>query len=145
MERCPRMWPFKSKSGEMTLKTRVHEFWKWYAKNAARFFSVIEGKGCPDLQAEVSAEVDRWLPGMAWVFGPGANGVGHSFTLSGEGVLPRQFVAEYWLSQAPKLEGWTFYASRQPSSDVRSFSLHFGGGLAFEPKELWVHLRANDD
>jgi hypothetical protein len=138
------MWPFKSKSEEMTLKSRVQGFWKWYAQHAARFHAAIEAGNCHDLQPEVSAGVDRWLPGMAWVFGPGEKGAGHSFTLSGEGVLARQIVAEYWQSQAPRLEGWTFYAARQPSSNVREFSLQFGSGFVFEPKELWVHLRAND-
>ncbi len=58
--------------------------------------------------------VNELSPGFAWVFGPGADGIGHSFTLSGEGVIHRQLLALQWLSRAPVINGWTFYAARQP-------------------------------
>lgn len=138
------MWPFRKKPAELTLKTRVAEFWRWYAANAARFFSEIEDGHCSELQPEVSDAVDRWLPSMAWVFGVGENKIGHSFTLSGEGTLPKQFIAEYWNACAPKLDGWTFYASRQPSDNVRKFSLKLDGEHTFEPQELWLHLWIDD-
>ena len=124
----------------LTLKQRVTAFWKWFVENADRFYTTIENKKCADLQPETSAAVDQWLGGMAWVYGPGENRVGLSLTLSGEAVLPKQFVAEYWASQAPRLKGWTFYSSRQPSEDE-------GGGIVlhlkdddekFKPIEFWV-------
>jgi hypothetical protein len=130
---------FRKKAAPRTLKEKVAAFWEWYAANAARFYATIEAKRCGDLQPEVSEAVDRWLGGMAWVFGPGANEQGHSFTLSGEAVLPRQFVAEYWLSKAPSLEGWTFYASRQPSREVKGFELVLEENHKFSPAELWIH------
>ena len=133
------MWPFtKTANTNPTLKQRVAEFWQWYAKNAERVYKAIENKQCSGLQPEVSEAVDRWLTGMAWVFGPGANNQGHSFTLSGEGVLPRQFVAEYWLQQAPQLPGWTFYASRQPMNEARDFTLRLDQKENFRPGEFWV-------
>lgn len=133
------MWPFtKTANTNPTLKQRVAEFWQWYAKNAERFYQTIENKRCSDLQPEVSEAVDRWLTGMAWVFGPGANNQGHSFTLSGEGILPKQFVAEYWLQRAPQLPGWTFYASRQPSDESRGFTLQLDQNEKFQPSEFWV-------
>ncbi len=130
---------FKSKSAANeppTLKTRVEKFWKWYGEVASRFYQTIESGKCSDLGNEVSAKIDELLPGFAWVFGPGENKQGHSFTLSGEGVLHRQLIALYWLERAPKLQGWTFYASRQPSNwpsgviDV--------GEKRFDPKEFWI-------
>jgi hypothetical protein len=133
------MWFSHKATREPTLKTRVDEFWEWYSRKAAEFYTAIEAKRCGELQPEVSATVDRLLPGMAWVFGPGENRAGHSFTLSGEGVLARQFVAEYWQAAAPKLHGWTFYASRQPSDNVRSFRLELDENRNFEPQELWLH------
>jgi hypothetical protein len=54
-------------------------------------------------------------------------------------------MAEYWLEHAPKLEGWTFYPARQPSNNVREFSLRLNGDMVFEPKELWLHLRVDED
>jgi len=133
------MWPFKKASNtNPTLKQRVAEFWNWYAANAERFYKTIEDKKCSDLGPEVSAVVDRWLPGMAWVFGPGENKLGHSFTLSGEGIIFKQFIAEYWLQQAPRLDGWTFYASRQASDQPKGFILRLDEKENFRPEEFWV-------
>jgi hypothetical protein len=152
------MWPFKKKqqqtqtasqaravlaTNEPTLKTNVTAFWEWFTANAERFYDTIETKKCADLTDEFSEAVDRWLPGMGWVFGPGENKIGHSFTLTGEGVLTRQFVAEYWLTQAPKLPNWTFYASRQPSDHVESFSIKIDG-QAFRAQELWIAAYVDD-
>lgn len=83
---------------------------------------------------------------MAWVYGPGENHKGHSLTLSGEGILPKQFVAEYWASQAPKLNGWTFYSSRQPSDSFGGISLCLeASGEAFKPVEFWVSPSVDTD
>jgi hypothetical protein len=123
----------------LTLKERVAWFWDWFAASADRFYATIEDKKCAELQPETSQAIDRWLPGMAWVYGPGENNTGHSLTLSGEGVLAKQFVAEYWLSQAPKLDGWTFYASRQPSDSFNGITLHLEkDGETFKPIEFWI-------
>lgn len=123
----------------LTLKERVAWFWDWFSTSADRFYATIEDKKCAELQPETSEAVDRWLPGMAWVYGPGENKTGHSLTLSGEGVLAKQFVAEYWLSQAPKLDGWTFYASRQPSDSFNGITLHLEkDDETFKPIEFWI-------
>lgn len=75
---------------------------------------------------------------MAWVFGPGEREGEESFTLSGEAILPKQFVAEYWLSRAPKLKDWIFYSSRQPSKRWNNFSFSLEGGHVFKPEEFWL-------
>lgn len=105
-------------------------------KVAPRFYQTIEAKNCPSLATEVSARVDELLPGFAWVFGPGENGDGHSFTLSGEGNPHRQLLAAFWLSQAPKLSGWTFYAARQPGP-IAGQHLEIGG-KDFDPIQFWL-------
>lgn len=139
------MWPFKKNRSqptdplppEATLKERCTAFWAWFASHAARFHEVIEQGQCASLAEEVGQAVDRWLGGMAWVFGPGEGPSQHSFTLTGEGILTRQFVAEYWLSRAPRLPNWVFYASRQPAADPHHFSLKISGE-PFDPGQLWV-------
>jgi len=103
----------KAGPGEITFKTRVELFWEWYAQVGPRFLETIEAGRCADLAGEVAGKVGELLPGFAWVFGPGANRVGHSFTLSGEGDFHRQLLTIHWQSQAPVLPGWTFYAARQ--------------------------------
>jgi hypothetical protein len=124
--------PKPAAKAEFTFKARVEEFWDWYTKSAARFYETIENKKCGDLTSEVSATIDRLLPGFAWVFGPGANGQGHSFTLTGEGDEHRQLLTRQWLSFAPRLPGWTFYDSRQPSETVE-WAINIGE-LQFDPR-----------
>jgi len=123
----------------LTLRERVAWFWEWFSSSAGRFHEAIEEGRCVELQPETSQAVDRWLPRMAWVYGPGENNVGHALTLSGEGSLPKQFVAEYWLSQAPILNDWTFYSSRQPSSSFDRVVLHVERDHeTFKPVEFWI-------
>lgn len=109
---------FGKKSAQKTFKQRVIEFWKWYPQVADRFFQTIERGQCGTLADEVSKFMDATLPRMAWVFGPGEGG-GHSFTVSGEGVVAKQLLAEYWLSRAVPIPNWTFYGSRQ-AADIEN-------------------------
>ena len=138
------MWPFRNKPSQATFKAKVADFWKWYAKNADRFYEVIENERCSQLSDEISDAVDRLAPGLAWVFGPGENKQGHSLTLSGEGQTTKQFATEYWCAQAPRLDGWTFHASRQPADEIRGFKFDIHNVGVFEPKQLWVHLWPDD-
>ncbi|MES2596841.1 MAG: hypothetical protein V4662_15970 [Verrucomicrobiota bacterium] len=130
----------------LTLKERVAWFWEWFSASAERFHDAIEARQCSDLQPETSQAIDRWLPHMAWVYGPGENRAGHSLTLSGEGSLPKQFVAEYWQSQAPKIAGWTFYASRQPSGSFDSVTLRLEKEHeTFKQIEFWLFPYVNEE
>ena len=124
------------KKGEDTFKSRVQSFWKWYAEVAPRFYETIETGKCQSLAPEVSNKVDELSPGFAWVFGPGANGKGHSFTLSGDGDIHRQLLTMFWHSQSPEIYGWTFYHARQPGS-VEGIRMEFGDRI-FDPIEFWL-------
>lgn len=75
---------FGKRHPDKSFKQRVTEFWQWYPQVAERFFETIERGQCQSLAKEVGDFMDRTLPGLAWVFGPGEQG-GHSFTVSGEG------------------------------------------------------------
>jgi hypothetical protein len=128
----------RQKPETLTFKTRVAEFWRWFAKNADRFYATIEDKRCRDLQPEVTKQMNLLTPGGgAWVFGPGANDIGHSFTFTGEGNPDQQLLAAYWLSQAPSLPGWTFYSSKQRSTDIKGYKIRFNE-LEFDPLEFWL-------
>ena len=129
---------------EPTFKTRVTRFWEWYSSAADRFYQTIESGHCGDLAPEVSEKVDELIPGFAWVFGPGANGSGHSFTLSGEGDTHRQLLAAFWLRLAPSLTGWTFYASRQPSKEPGLGHLQIGED-DFDPVAFWLTPEVNEE
>jgi hypothetical protein len=135
---------FKRKSvaaAEVSFKRRVQQFWAWFAGAAPRFYQAIADGRASDLATEVSAKVDEVILGFAWVFGPGENGQGHSFTLSGEGDLHRQLLAIYWQSQAPSLPGWKFYGARQPGS-LRGKQIAISSGK-FDPLEFWISPAVN--
>lgn len=128
---------FKKKpAAERTLKVRVEEFWSWYTEIAPRFHRTIEAGKCADLGNEVISKIDELFPGSAWVFGPGEKKGDHSFTLSGEGVVHRQLITQYWLARAPTLPGWTFYAARQPGP-IKGQIMHIGENK-FDPMEFWI-------
>jgi hypothetical protein len=75
---------------------------------------------------------------MAWVFGPGDKPGEHSFTLSGEGIEFKQMLTLHWLKQAPRIDGWKFYAERQPADNPGDFTLGLNGELVFKVMEFWV-------
>src|SRR5688572_2990151 len=103
---------------EFTFNQRAAGFWEWFA-SAGEELRSIHNEGDRDrLPAIVSPKVNEFLPGMAWVFGPGTGKGFHSFTLSGEGVMDRQILAEQWLQRSPGIENWTFHASRQPEETM---------------------------
>lgn len=127
---------------DLTFKQRVETFWKWYSAVAARFHDTIEAGKCGDLTSEMSERVHELLTGFGWVFGPGENGEGHSFTLTPEADEPRQHLAEYWLSKAPSLDGWTFYDARQPGKTQGIIRIK---GNDFGSEEVWVTPKPNEE
>ena len=117
----------KKPSGD-TFKKRVTDFWEWYPQNADRLFGMIED-GSDEIAEFMTTFMAQTLPGLAWVFGPGEPG-GHSFTVTGEGVVPKQLLAEYWQSRARQIPRWTFHASRQatPPDRLDGFAIGMRGG-----------------
>ena len=89
-------------------------FWDWFPGVADRFLEMIEAGRCQDLTTEVGDFMQNTLPHLSWVFGPGENG-GQSFTVTGEGQVAKQLLAEYWHSRKVAIPHWTFYGSRQPT------------------------------
>lgn len=136
---------FEKKRPQPTFKERVDEFWRWYPQVADRFYQAIEQGLCVSLAPEVSKFVDKTLP-LAWVFGPGENG-GHSFTMSGEGVVVKQLLAEYWLSQAPQIPRWTFHASRQPASfgQLKNFAISVNEGEQVDTERFLIKTSVDEE
>ncbi len=130
-------------TGEETFKSRVQEFWRWFVEAASHYSETIAAGACATLTTEISAKVNAMAEGLAWEFGPGAGGGGHSLTVSGEGNLHRQLLTIYWLERAPSLPGWTFYPARQAGS-IKGYRIDFGG-KRFDPAELLVTAAVNPD
>ncbi len=120
-----------SSTSEMTYKQRVEAFWGWFGTNAEQLADHINSAQADDgdeqsgITGAVTEVMSQWLPGFNYVFGVEASR-GCAFTLSPGGDLDRRFLAEYWLSRAPKMEGWRFFSSRQPGIDVE-FTIEIGG------------------
>ena len=119
-----------------TFNEKVAAFWTWFQQVAPRFYATIEEGQCAALTDETSSKVDEFFQGFAWVYGPGVGGKGHSFTLTGEGNIHRQLLTLKWLAGAPTIEGWTFYAARQPDRIEGHVMKMFE--MSFDPKEIWV-------
>lgn len=133
----------KKKSKEETFKERVTAFWQWYPQNADRLFGMIESRS-DEIAEFMSQFMERTMPGLAWVFGPGESG-GHSFTVSGEGVVPKQLLAEYWHSRAHQIPNWTFHASRQatPPQQLDEFAIAIRGGKPIDVVNFMVQTNVD--
>jgi hypothetical protein len=129
---------------ERTFKQRVEAFWEWFPTVADRFYETIESGQCSELADEVSEYMGETLPGLAWVFGPGEQG-GHSFTISGEGMVAKQLLADYWCSQQVELAGWTFYESRQPSPQLENTAIEIGGLGRVDSESLLIRTSVDED
>lgn len=132
-----RLFHRSSAAAEPTFLQRVLEFWRWFEEVAPRFYAGLEAAQRDDLTRETAEKIDELLPGFGWVYGPGADRIGHSFTLTGEGVEAMQLLSRYWLSQAPSIPGWTFYSSRQPDK-IEGTAINFGPDLEIDAKAIWV-------
>ena len=130
-------------NNEVTFKSRVQKFWRWYTEVAPRFNQTIAAGACDTLTTEISTKVNELADALAWEFGPGAGDCGHSLTVSGEGNLHRQLLTIYWLERAPSLPGWTFYPARQAGS-IKGYRIDFGG-RQFDPAELLATAAVNTD
>ncbi len=133
----------KKKPALGTFKQRVTAFWDWYPQNADRLFDMIENRS-DEIAEFMTTFMERTMPGLAWVFGPGESG-GHSFTVSGEGVVPKQLLAAYWHSRARQIPRWTFHASRQatPPSQLEGFAIGMRGGDPIDVASFLIKPTAN--
>lgn len=122
-----------------SFKQRVQSFWQWYARESQDIFDLVSHDAAPALLTDrLVPQIDRLGPGFGWVFGPGEDG-GHSLTLTPEGALSHQFLADYWRDCAPKLAGWTFFSSRQPSPAIESCGLRVGDH-ELTAHDVWIEV-----
>lgn len=115
-----------------SFKQRVQTFWSWYASHSKQIFELVDSNEAPEVLTDLLVpQIDQLGPGFGWVFGPGdtdaqGNAGGHSLTLTPEGVLSHQYLADFWREMAPELSGWTFHSSRQRSTDLDECGFRIG-------------------
>lgn len=129
-----------------TFKQGVEAFWNWFPTVADRFYETIERSACAELTDETVDFMSQHLPGLSWAFGPGEND-GHSFTVSGEGLLPKQLLAQTWLASAFEVDGWTFYSSRQPSpaAQLANLAISVGKDQQIDMESLLVQTQVDEE
>lgn len=136
---------WKKKRPSLTFKQRVQAFWNWFPGNGERIRALIDSQKHNELTSMVSKFMEETLPHMAWCFGPGERG-GHSFTLSGEGIVVKQLLAENWLSQAVEVPGWTFHGSRQPTppAELKGMAISFEKGVNIDVEHFLVKPQVDE-
>lgn len=101
-------------SRSTTFKQRVLEFWNWFESIAPECEASLASDDPKFIVDKVTRYMSKHLPTLSWALGSNASGT-LSFTLTGEGIVPKQVLTDFWLSQAIDRPGWEFHASRQPT------------------------------
>lgn len=135
-------WGKKSVSApnSNTFKMRIEEFWRWFSANAEHFHTELSRNASEKIVPAVEKKLNELLPDMAWVFGPGESENVHSFTLTGEGFMPKQLLACHWQQAAPVLQGWNFYPAKQPTPPERleGIAIQLRGGKQLDADKLVI-------
>lgn len=125
-----------------SFKVRVERFWGWFSANEARFRDAIAAQQLGPISDEISAEIGR-LGGLVWVAGRAGEGQDCSLTITGEGSNYRFFLADYCISLAPNIPGWTFFNARQAGS-LEQMALCMGD-LTIAATEIWLTPGLNEE
>lgn len=127
-------------SNPNSFKMRTQEFWNWFTANASHFHAELSRNACDQIVPDVESKLNELFPDMAWVFGPGESETAHSFTLTGEGFMPKQLLACQWHQMAPDLPGWNFYPAKQPTSPERlkGIAIQLRGGKQLDADKLVI-------
>lgn len=122
------------KGREETFKDRVESFWRWFRTIADRLDAELKARKTVVSAEEISSRVEKLGPGFAWEVGP--DGQGNCLTLSGEGDMHRQLLAQYCVQRAPEIRNWRFYPARQPDP-MKGLELVLGE-KRFNGKQIWI-------
>lgn len=139
------LWKKKQKP----YRERVADFWEWFPTIADDIASHFENDESDQVVPVVQKQMNSLMPGLSWVFGPGPGGSanGHSFTMTGEGQIAGQLLAEFWLSQQVEIPRWTFYGSRQPSSEefLQSMAIGFGDNEQVDAETFLIRTEVDEE
>ena len=128
-----------------TFREGVMEFWKWFPTVAKQYAELLDSQQSEEVVAAVTEKVGDLMPGMCWVFG--REDSGHSFTLTGEGQLAKQLLAEFWLTRAVDVPGWQFFGSKQPTpvEQADSFAIRVGPDADVDCSGFVVRTDVDED
>lgn len=135
--------PAQTETMEMSFKQRVNVFWNWFGEHAEALSELVSSQQHQQAFELISPQVESLGPGFGWNFGPGESS-GQSLTLSPNGLVGHQLLANYWLARAPKFSGWTFYSSKQRSANGEAFALQVGD-QRIETKDIQIEFTPDDE
>src|SRR4051794_11420404 len=99
---------------EQPIEQRLDAFWAWGAGAKDGIAADIPRGTGGERAAEISAEVNRVHPSLAWELGKGATSE-HAFVVSCEGNPEIRPIALRWAAAAPPPDPtWEYHPSRQP-------------------------------
>ena len=99
---------------EQPIEQRLQAFWAWWAGAKDGIAADIPRGTVAGRAAEISAEVNRVHPSLAWELGKGATAE-HAFVVSCEGNPEIRPIALRWAAAAPPPDAtWEYHPSRQP-------------------------------
>ncbi|MGG9962693.1 hypothetical protein [Ferruginibacter sp. SUN106] len=114
------------------LDFQITEFWNWFAKNSNGFDPSNFDKG---LMKELDHKIVNWE--LSWEIGPGFTKE-YSLTLSPNGNINLLAQTNNIIDQAPMLDAWEFYSSKQPKQNWQRAKL-IDKGLEFEATD-WTYI-----
>ncbi len=97
----------------------VKQFWDWFGANAKAIAADVENSIWPK---EIDDRLLNLAPGLSWEIGPGKI---RPWQLVISPNLDRKLreTARAIVAEAPELDGWEFYSSRQPKDWKYEFEL----------------------
>ena len=114
---------------ELPIEQRLEGFWAWWAGAKDSIAADIPRGTVGSRAAEISEQVNRVHPSLAWELGKGATSE-HAFVVSCEGNPEIRPVALRWAASAPPADAtWEYHPSRQPGPpqilDIRGVRVPF--------------------
>lgn len=134
------------KLSRKTFKQRVADFWNWFPEVAKQFEAEAPDGDPKQVVSLVTEFMSKTMPSLSWALGSGAKG-DYSFTLTGEGQIAKQMLAEYWRTRAISLPGWSFYASRQPSNyeTLKELAIGVSDEEQVDAESFMLETRVNEE
>ena len=101
------------KTQDMTLKTRVQDFWAWFTENRKQLERALDERKAEKAAGMVGAQLERLALPILCEAGISSEGR-YVLSMSPCGDKTRQFVSRYWAQMAPRTKKWTIRAFRRP-------------------------------
>lgn len=111
---------------------RIDAWWSAFREKADDMDALFTGKMEWDLGEWMQDHLQEIHPHLMWEFGPAAQQAGHRLVITPESFRHLRPLVSQLIRQAPRLDGWEFYAYRLPESldmTLRTVEARTGGDI----------------